>query len=72
MTGRPVRISERSRNPAVVDSTVGPIMAKVRVDIGGGNIITAIVTADAVNAMGFDFGDEISVVIKATEVMLAK
>lgn len=56
----------------VVDSTVGPIMAKVRVDIGGGNIITAIVTADAVNAMGFDIGDEISVVIKATEVMLAK
>ena len=56
----------------VVDRTVGPIMAKVRVDIGGGNIITAIVTADAVNAMGFDIGDEISVVIKATEVMLAK
>jgi molybdopterin-binding protein len=56
----------------VVDTTTGPIMAKVRVDIGGGNIVTAIVTADAVSALGVGIGDEISVVIKATEVMLAK
>jgi molybdopterin-binding protein len=56
----------------VVDTTAGPIMAKVRVDIGSGNIVTAIVTADAVSALGVGIGDEISVVIKATEVMLAK
>lgn len=56
----------------VVEATAGPIMAKVRVDIGGGNIVTAIVTADAVSALQVATGDEISVVMKATEVMLAK
>lgn len=56
----------------VVDVTTGPLMAKVRVDIGSGNIVTAIVTADSTSALGVNIGDEISVVIKATEVMLAK
>jgi molybdopterin-binding protein len=56
----------------VIDATAGPIMAKVRVDIGSGNVVTAIVTADAMSALGVHIGDEISVVIKATEVMLAK
>jgi molybdopterin-binding protein len=56
----------------VIDATSGPIMAKVRVDIGSGNVVTAIVTADAMSALGVHAGDEISVVIKATEVMLAK
>jgi molybdopterin-binding protein len=56
----------------VIDAMAGPIMAKVRVDIGSGNIVTAIVTADAMSALGVNIGDEISVVIKATGVMLGK
>lgn len=56
----------------VVDLKEGMIMAKVKVDIGGGNILTSVVTADAVKDLGVTVGEEISVLIKATSVMLAK
>lgn len=49
----------------------GAVAAQVRVDIGGGNAITSVVTVDAVEDLGIDVGSEVSVVIKATEVLLA-
>lgn len=54
----------------VVSVKSGPVMASVRVDIGGGNIITAIVTADALDQLAVVEGGTISVIVKATEVML--
>lgn len=54
----------------VVSVKSGPVMASVRVDIGGGNIITAIVTADALDQLAVVDGGTISVIVKATEVML--
>jgi molybdopterin-binding protein len=49
----------------------GPVGAQVIVDIGGGNQITSVVTADAVEELGLDVGKEASVIIKASDVMLA-
>jgi molybdopterin-binding protein len=56
----------------VVDVKEGMVMAKVKVDIGGGNIITAIVTDEALKELGVKVGEELSVLIKATSVMIAK
>lgn len=50
----------------------GQVAANVKVDIGGGNTITAVVTLDAVKDLGIKVGDAISVLIKSTSVMLAK
>lgn len=47
-------------------------MAKVKVDIGNGNIITSLVSMDAVKELDVKIGEEIQVLIKATSVMLAK
>jgi molybdopterin-binding protein len=52
--------------------TTGPIMAKVKVDIGGGNVVTALISADSVADLGLREGVDASVVIKATEVMIMK
>jgi molybdopterin-binding protein len=52
--------------------TEGLAVATVKVDVGGGNAITSVVTMDAVKNLGIKVGDEISVLIKATSVMLAK
>jgi molybdopterin-binding protein len=52
--------------------TEGMAVATVKVDVGGGNAITSVVTMDAVKNLGIKVGDEISVLIKATSVMLAK
>jgi molybdopterin-binding protein len=49
----------------------GAVAAQVRVDIGAGNVITSMITVDAVDDLGIKQGDQVSVVIKSTEVMLA-
>jgi molybdopterin-binding protein len=55
----------------VVELKNGAVTAQVRVDIGGGKVLTSMVTVDAVDDLGIKQGDQVSVVIKSTEVMLA-
>jgi molybdopterin-binding protein len=55
----------------VVDVKRGAVAAQVRVDIGGGNLLTSMITVDALDDLGLKAGDEVTVVIKSTEVMLA-
>jgi molybdopterin-binding protein len=55
----------------VVEVKKGAVAAQVRVDIGGGNVLTSMITVDAVDDLGIKQGDQVSVVIKSTEVMLA-
>ena len=55
----------------VVEVKKGAVAAQVRVDIGGGNVLTSLVTVDAVEDLGRRQCDQVSVVIKSTEVMLA-
>ncbi len=50
----------------------GMAVAAVKVDIGGGNSLTSVVTMDAVKDLGIKVGDDIHVLVKATSVMLAK
>ncbi|MGH6945990.1 MAG: TOBE domain-containing protein [Kiloniellales bacterium] len=55
----------------VLEIKKGAVAAQVRVDIGGGNVITSMITVDAVNDLGIDKGSTVTVVIKSSEVMLA-
>jgi molybdopterin-binding protein len=55
----------------VAEVKKGAVAAQVRVDIGGGNVLTSMITVDAVEDLGIKQGDQVSVVIKSTEVMLA-
>jgi molybdopterin-binding protein len=56
----------------VIDLKEGMIAAKVKVDIGAGNVITSTITVEAVKELGIKVGDEVSVLIKASSVMLGK
>ena len=56
----------------VTDVKEGMVMAKVKVDVGGGNVITSLISTEAVKELGVKVGEEIGVLIKATSVMLAK
>ena len=56
----------------VVDVKSGPINARILVDIGGGNVISSVVTAEAVGDLELAPGAEVSVVIKSSSVMLAR
>jgi len=56
----------------VIEVKEGTVAAKVRVDIGGGNIITSTITADAVRDLDLKAGDDVSALIKASSVMIMK
>ena len=59
----------RARNDLTVTVTQvkkGAVAAQVKIDIGGGNVVTSTVTVDAVE----DLGKKVSAIIKASEVIL--
>jgi len=56
----------------VIEVKTGMIMAKVRVDIGNAQTMTAIVTDEAVKQLDVKAGDTINCLVKATSVMLGK
>lgn len=56
----------------VTEVKEGMIMAKVKVDIGSGNVLTSLVSMEAVKELDVKVGEEIQVLIKATSVMLGK
>ncbi len=64
-------LSARNQLQGTVRSIkLGTIMAEVVVDVGGNEIVSAI-TRGSVERLGLSEGSTVTVVIKATEVMLA-
>jgi molybdopterin-binding protein len=67
-----MELSARNQLPGTVKNiTLGTVMAEVVVDVSGHEIVAAI-TRSSVERLGVQVGDSITVVIKATEVMIAK
>jgi molybdopterin-binding protein len=56
----------------IVEVRKGATTAHVRIDIGGGVVITSSITNEAVDDLGLRTGDEAIAVIKASDVMVAK
>jgi molybdopterin-binding protein len=50
----------------------GQTTAHVKIDIGGGSVVTASVTVEAVDELGLREGDAAYAVIKASDVIVAK
>ncbi len=68
-----MKLSARNQLKATVDSlTHGEVMSTVRVTLPDGQHITAAITKDDAEELALAAGDDVLVVIKATEVMLAK
>jgi molybdopterin-binding protein len=66
-----VALSARNQLQGTVRSVkLGTIMAEVVVDVGGNEIVSAI-TRGSVERLGLSEGSAVTVVIKATEVMLS-
>jgi molybdopterin-binding protein len=56
----------------IIDVIKGATTSHVRVDIGGGVIVTSSITNEAVADLALAKGDEVSAVIKASDVMIGK
>lgn len=55
----------------VVDIVKGQVVAKVKIDVGGQSV-TSLVSIEAIDDLELKVGDQVSAIIKSTEVMLAK
>jgi molybdopterin-binding protein len=56
----------------VVDVTKGATTSHVQIDIGGGVLVTSSITNEAVAELALKKGDDVSAVIKASDVMVGK
>ncbi len=66
-----MRISARNQiKGKIVDVTKGTTTAHVRVDVGGGQIVTSSITNEAVDELGLITGGAVTVVIKSSDVMI--
>jgi molybdopterin-binding protein len=67
-----MRISARNQiKGTVVDVKTGATTSHIRLDIGGGNIVTSAITNEAVDDLGLKAKGAVTVVIKASDVMIA-
>jgi molybdopterin-binding protein len=67
-----MRISARNQiKGTVVEVKKGATTSHIRVDVGGGQIVTSSITNEAVDELGLKAKDHVTVVIKASDVMIA-
>ena len=68
-----MKLSARNQlSGTVVAVTKGQTTAHVRIDIGGGVIVTSSITNQAVDDLALKVGDMAVAVIKASDVMIGK
>jgi molybdate transport system regulatory protein len=66
-----MRLSARNQLTGTVTAIeVGAVMTIVKVELAGGQHVTASVTKDAVEELGLAVGSPVTAIIKSTEVML--
>ena len=67
-----MKISARNQlKGTIVDVVKGATTSHIRIDIGGGVIVTSSITNEAVDELGIKAKDKVTVVVKASDVMLA-
>ncbi|HEV7636415.1 MAG TPA: TOBE domain-containing protein [Bradyrhizobium sp.] len=67
-----MRISARNQiKGTVIAVAKGATTSHVRVDIGNGQIMTSSITNEAVDELGIKAKDKVTVVVKASDVMIA-
>src|SRR5262245_51184283 len=71
--GARMKISAGNHIQATVKSVkLGEVMSTVDVSLGDGQVVTAAITKASVEDLDIKAGDEVVVIIKSTEVMIAK
>ena len=66
-----MKISARNRlKGKIVEVKKGATTAHVRIDIGGGVIVTSSITNEAVDELGLKVGQDAYAIVKASDVMV--
>jgi molybdopterin-binding protein len=66
-----MKISARNQfKGTVVGIQEGAVNGIVRIDIGGGNVMSATISMNAIRELGLEVGKEAYAIVKATSVMV--
>jgi molybdate transport system regulatory protein len=67
-----LRLSARNQfNGTVTAIKLGGVMAEITVDIGGGHEMVSAITRESADQLGLREGSIVTVIVKATEVLIA-
>ncbi len=68
-----MNLSARNQlNGKIISVEKGAVMANVKVELTEPNTITAAITKESVENLGLKDGDEVTAIIKSTEVIIGK
>ncbi len=68
-----MEISARNKIKGTIEEiTLGSVMAKVKINIGNGNVVSSVITIESVTDLKLKVGDEVYAIVKSTEVMIGK
>lgn len=68
-----MKISARNQIKGTIkEIKSGVVTAKLTIDIGGGNLLSSVITMDSIDDLNLKVGDEVYAIIKSTEVMIGK
>ena len=68
-----MKLSARNQfSGKVVAITPGAVNGTVKVDIGGGLVVTSSITEEAIADLALAPGDQVTVVVKASDVLIGK
>ena len=68
-----MKLSARNQLAGIVVAvSKGPVSASVKIDIGGGVIVTSSVTSETVDELGLAVGDKVTAIVKASDVLIGK
>ncbi|MCT2400321.1 TOBE domain-containing protein [Novosphingobium mangrovi (ex Huang et al. 2023)] len=68
-----MKISARNQIAGTITAIApGAVNGSIKVDIGGGNVVTSNITEEAIAELGLAVGDTVTVIIKASDVLIGK
>ena len=68
-----MQLSARNQfNGKITNVELGAVMANIKVEISEPNTITAIITKESAENLGLSEGDDVTAIIKSTEVIIGK
>ena len=68
-----MKLSARNQiSGTIIKITPGAVNGTVKVDIGGGNLVTASITEEAIAELALMEGDQVTVIVKASDVLIGK
>lgn len=68
-----MKISARNQFRGTITAiNPGAVNGTIKVDIGGGNIVTSSITEEGIGELGLSVGDRVTVLVKASDVLIGK